>query len=38
MATAGTTAFFSQPLEESDPEIFGAIRSTNSVASAMRSS
>jgi glycine hydroxymethyltransferase len=27
MATAGTTAFFSQPLEERDPEIFGAIRS-----------
>ena len=27
MATAGTTAFFSQPLEERDPELFGAIRS-----------
>ena len=26
MATAATTAFFSQPLEERDPEIFGAIR------------
>ena len=27
MATAGTTAFFSEPLEQRDPEIFGAIRS-----------
>jgi glycine hydroxymethyltransferase len=27
MATAGTTAFFSEPLEERDPELFGAIRS-----------
>ena len=27
MATAGTTAFFSQPLEERDPELFVAIRS-----------
>ena len=27
MATAGTSAFFSTPLEERDPEIFGAIRS-----------
>ena len=26
MATAGTSAFFSEPLEERDPEIFGAIR------------